>query len=132
MSNYDQDDYDEDGMDDEEERPRSKAKRVRSYSQSDYKTKTYAPIRVSTDDGEEFTFETRAISAKVFTRLRSQEASVEDIMSAVLTEDGLEAWDDWIDEYDPPIQMVNDIARDLYKEIGGGGRGNSRRRRRTR
>jgi len=129
---YADDDYQDEDEEEFEEEPRSKAKQGRTYDQTDYKTKKYAPVRVTADDGEEFVFDTRAISAKVFTRLRAKESSVEDIMSAVLTDQGLELWDEWLDEHDPPMAMVDDIARDLYKEIGSGGKGKSRRRRRTR
>lgn len=124
MSEFDQDDYEDDYEDDQEE-PRRRSK---SYDQRDYRAKTPPPIKVTAPDGREFRFETMPVSSRVMTKLRQKEASVDDVMAAVLTEDGLDEWDDWVDEYDPPMSLINDIANDLFKAASG----KSRRRRRSR
>lgn len=122
MSEYEQDDYD-----DEEPQDRP-APRGKVYDQSDYKTKRTKPITVRAPDGELFEFETRPVSSKVMTRLRAREASVDDILEALLTTEGLKAWDEWIDEYDPPMPMIDDMISDMTKAAQGKGRSKRRRR----
>lgn len=121
MSDFEQDDYEDDDV--EERRPRGKV-----YDHDDYKAKKTKPITVRTPDGETFTFATKPVSSKVMTRLRAKESSVDDILEAFLTDEGLKSWDDWIEEYDPPMQMVDDIVSDMSKAAGGKGRSKRRRR----